>query len=391
MFHIHETISLCDVCYRHVHAQVYENDNKILMTKHCHQHGFKTSVVEVNTDFYHSLKYHHDTELTFNQILFEVTDRCQLNCPHCYHLPNNKITDRSIADIIEQLKQFPKTSMPMMAGAEATLRKDFVELCASISDLNFKEFSVISNGVRFADKKFTRAAFDHGLKQLCFGLNHHSYQGLKIHNKQLRAIDNLIESEYRLGYVGYTIESLDDVEDILKEIERLNHPNIHHYRIRCGSFIGRSSDKERSYLSLLVDKVKSILGPDVVYGDYDNNVYHVMMNWKGILLRLIQWPDVTNIDMEELVTGPWSQFYHGPVTNFVHQVITRDAYKNNGLPMLDQCPDRYHYRPLHDHSTAYWRDTWTGPVQIEKLEWKDHTVGNRKYIYFNQEATLTTR
>jgi hypothetical protein len=50
--------------------------------------------------------------------------------------------------------------------------------------------------------------------------------------------------------------------------------------------------------------------------------------------------------MEELKTGPWSQFYDGPVTNFVHQVITRDAFKNNGLPMLDTVPEDYQYKDI---------------------------------------------
>jgi hypothetical protein len=45
--------------------------------------------------------------------------------------------------------------------------------------------------------------------------------------------------------------------------------------------------------------------------------------------------------LDYLKTGPWSYFYDGPVTNFVHQVIMRDATINNNLPKLDEVPFIY--------------------------------------------------
>ena len=369
MLFINKTISLCDHCYRHIPAIVYEHNDKILMKKVCPTHGEIDSVVEIDTEFYYGLEHKKDFT-TFNQVLFEVTDRCQLSCPHCYHLPDNKTIDKPLDSVIEQVRSLPADCMPMMAGAEATLRKDFIELCSRINDLNFEEFSVISNGIKFSDKTFTKKCFEAGLKQLCFGLNHHSYQGEKIHSKQLVAIDNLTDTGYNLGYVGYTIESLDDISDILEEIKKIHNPSINHYRIRCGSFIGRSLDKQRSYLSNLVKKVKSILGDDVQRGIYDDNPYHVMMEWGDIKLRLIQWPDVTNIDMEELNTGPWCQFADGPITNFVHQVIVRDAHRNMSLPQIDFSPVRYHYkRILEEFNDRHWKHYWAGPVEFTKFDW----------------------
>lgn len=369
MLLINKTISLCNHCYRHIPAIVYESDGQILMKKHCPEHGNMDSVVEIDKDFYYSLEHKKDVA-SFNQVLFEVTDKCQLNCPHCYHLPDNKATDVPIDIVLGQVKYLPKDCMPMFAGAEATLRKDFVELCSKIAALGFKEFSLITNGIKFSNEKFAKDCFDAGLKQLCFGLNHHSYQGEKIHSKQLVALDNLINLGYNLGYVGYTIESLDNVEDILKEIKNIHHPKINHYRIRCGSFIGRSLDKHRSYLSSLVKKVESILGNSVKRGVYDDNPYHIMLEWGDIKLRLIQWPDVTNIDMEELATGPWCEFGEGPITNFVHQVIVRDAVKNNKLSLINHAPTKYHYRYIqNEFNDHHWKHHWNGPVEFTEFDW----------------------
>lgn len=338
MLKIHDTISLCDSCYRHIPGEVYELDGKIWIRKVCSEHGQMTGVVETDSDFYHSLNYTPVT--SFNQILFETTDRCQLNCPHCYHLPDNKTEDRPIVEIINQLNQFPRYLNPMMAGAEATLRPDFVELCQEINSMDFNRLEVLTNGIRFADNVFSKSVKRAGLTEVCLGLNHPSYQGEKIHTKQLAALSNILENDFEVGYVGYTIQSFDELPFILNEIRQINNPKIHHYRIRCGAFIGRSSDQSRSYLSDLIKEINK-LTTTTICSEWDNNIYHVMVEVDGIKIRLIQWPDVTNIDMEELGTGPWSQFYNGPATNFVHQVITRDAFKNMGLPMLDTVPLKY--------------------------------------------------
>lgn len=368
MLFIHKTVSLCSQCYRHIPALVYEQNGEIHMAKNCSEHGIEYSVVETDPEFYYSLEHHRDIA-SFNQILFEASDRCQLTCPHCYHLPDNKVQDRPIEDVLSQLTNFPKDSAPMLAGAEATLRPDFVELCQEINKLGFEKFELLSNGLRFANKSWSQSVYDAGLKTMCLGLNHPSYQGEKVHAKQLLALNTMIEQGYMIGYVGYTIESYEHLPFILDEIKKINHPQINHYRIRCGSFIGRSSDRHRSYLSELVKRIRTLTNGKIVPYSSDDNPYHVMVSWNGILLRLIQWPDVTNIDMEELATGPWCQFYDGPITNFVHQVITRDAYKNMNLPQLDQSPSKYHYRTM-SVTHAHWKDNWSGPTNFKDFNWE---------------------
>lgn len=368
MLFIHKTVSLCDKCYRHIPATVYEKDGQILMTKKCEEHGEMTSVVEVDPEFYYGLQHDRDVE-HFDQVLFEATDRCQLNCPHCYHLPDNKVQDKPIDQIVEQLTKFPSDCSPMLAGAEPTLRPDFVELCSKLSSLGFKQLELLSNGLRFDSEDFTKRVYDAGLRTMCLGLNHPSYQGETVHAKQLRGLKNMIDTGFLIGYVGYTIESYDHLPFILDEIKKISCPEITHFRIRCGSFIGRSSDQQRSYLSILVKKIKEILGDEVIPYSGDDNPYHVMLNWNGIILRLIQWPDVTNIDLEELSTGPWCQFYDGPISNFVHQVITRDAFINMNMPMLDVIPERYQYRPMTGSDFDYWKTNWKGPVEFTEFDW----------------------
>ena len=382
MLFIHKTVSLCDKCYRHIPGNVIEENGQILLKKVCPEHGEMTSVVETDLEFYYGLKHHKGGPLKefMEPMLFEVTDRCQLNCPHCYHLPDNKTVDVDLDEIKRLMDMFPKTCYPMLAGAEPTLRADFVDLCKLVSSYDHDKFLALTNGVRFADKKFALDSKQAGLNGVCIGLNHPSYQGQKVHDKQLRGIDNLIQANLEITYIGYTMQSLDELPFILEEIKSL-HNKIQnkqtHFRIRCGSFIGRSLDQHRSYLSATVKRVKELLGNDVIHchGENndqfvikgaDDNPYHNIMKWGDIILRIIQWPDVTNIDMEELNTGPWCRFYEGPMTNFVHQVITRDAFKNMNLPMLDLVPSKYRYQPYAEKT--YWKDNWTGPIAVKDLD-----------------------
>jgi hypothetical protein len=132
-----------------------------------------------------------------------------------------------------------------------------------------------------------------------------------------------------------------------------------------GASIGRSTEG-RNYLSNTVTALKTLLGDELVYTPLEENLYHNMYNWKGMKIRLIQWPDVRSIDMEELSNGPWANFIQGPISNYIHQVILRDAFINNKLKPLDITPDYYR---LQDTKKEYWKTNWTGPVDIDRLEY----------------------
>jgi hypothetical protein len=71
--------------------------------------------------------------------------------------------------------------------------------------------------------------------------------------------------------------------------------------------------------------------------------------------------------MEELNNGPWASFIQGPISNYIHQVILRDAFTNNKLKQLDITPDYYR---LQDYKKEYWKTNWTGPTDITELEYQ---------------------
>jgi hypothetical protein len=73
-----------------------------------------------------------------------------------------------------------------------------------------------------------------------------------------------------------------------------------------------------------------------------------MIELEGKIVRLIQWCDITDIDMEELRSGPWCDFVPDGITNFLHQIIRRDVWKNQGKLLPDAPPKRYQFSRIID-------------------------------------------
>ena len=104
----------------------------------------------------------------------------------------------------------------------------------------------------------------------------------------------------------------------------------------------------------------------------DDNLYHYMVKINGITHRIIQWSDPKTIDMEQLQCGPWCDFVPGkPVTNFLHQIMLRDAVVNEGKSLHDTVSAQYQFQPENvDYAVTEW--TWKS--------WDESKVKQKKSI-----------
>lgn len=339
------TASLCAHCFFHVPAVRIQLGGSIYLAKYCTTHGHSIHMIERNADFYHSLKCDKEA-LNYDKILLtEVTDRCNLMCPHCYHKPDNQIVDEPSNNIIQRVSSAPEYGINtiQLAGAEASLRPDFHSIVNNLTS-NFKIVDTMTNGIRFGDVDFFKKCLDNGLSRINVGLNHPDYIGnSKIRSKQIAGIE-FASKNSALGYVGYTMVSLQELHDILEEIVTVNW-DVKTFRIRAGSEIGINATERRYYVS---DIYKEILQWAQKYGHSvedmpaDDNIYHKMIRLNGKPIRIIQWCDITDIDLEELRSGPWNDFVpNDGITNFLHQIIRRDVWKNQGKVLPDIPPERY--------------------------------------------------
>ncbi len=117
------------------------------------------------------------------------------------------------------------------------------------------------------------------------------------------------------------------------------------YRIRVGTEIGRSPVQDKMFMSDLVKNSRTIaeknnwtFNPRPELGIRAH--YPVEIN--GVLVKLIQWPDIKTLDLVETQTESWADMLPGmPISPLVHQVLLRDRLVNNKLPLLDTVPEQY--------------------------------------------------
>lgn len=336
-------MSICELCYRHIPAQRFYKNGGVWIGKNCPIHGYSEHLIECSERFYDTLEYNIKDYNPAGYVV-EITDRCNLACPHCYQMPDNRKVDKTLETIVEEIKNYPNDGISItLAGAEPTMRKDLFQLIPKIKELG-RAVNILTNGVRLEDSKYVSQLIDAGTDFVTVGLNHPNYQGHFTHERQLRGIQNCVTQGLRIKNINYTLENYEQIPFILNEIQQLKTV-AEEFRIRGGADIGRSPVEEQKFLSNLVSEV--ILQANNLNLQYnkisaDDNIYHYMIEINGAPHRLIQWADASTVDLEELRCGPWGSFVPGvPLTNLMHQVILRDAAINKGMKLPDSVPERY--------------------------------------------------
>jgi hypothetical protein len=161
----------------------------------------------------------------------------------------------------------------------------------------------------------------------------------------MEGIANCMTLGMTIKNVSYTLETIDQLEYCLEEIQEFGERICDQYRVRVGTDIGRHPGEEKIYLSQLLDMVIDICKQKGWEYKYEPNYgirVHYPLRINGILVKIIQWPDVRTIDLEEDQTESWADMLPGmPVSPLVHQVILRDGAVNKNLPLYDTIPEKY--------------------------------------------------
>jgi organic radical activating enzyme len=345
MHKLEDTLSICEHCYRHVPAVRFLRDNQIWLGKTCKVHGYSEHLVEPDSEFYLNYNYERKALLSY---FVEVTNHCNLQCPHCYQEPDNTQVDPSIDYLLGLIQSWPDNGYPVaLVGAEPTTRKDLPELISRIHNLPGKkrQIMILTNGVYMSDKDYCEKF--RGIPDIMWtiGLNHPDYQGRTVRRKQMEGIRNMLDCGLRIKNVSYTLESLDQMEYCLKEIQEFGLSICEQYRIRCGANIGRFPGGPKLYLSELIKECKRISEQNnwqVTEKPLHGNRAHYPLTVNGILIKIIQWPDATTLDLSEIQTEAIADILPGkPPSPLVHQVLLRDAHINKKMPLYDTIPQEY--------------------------------------------------
>lgn len=343
-----ETLAMCEHCYRHVPAVRFERDGQIWLGKTCKAHGYHESLIEVDAEFYLSQQYQKRNASSY---WIDITNRCNLDCPHCYQMPDNESKDPSIDFILEQIKSLPDNGWPIsLVGAEPTTRRDLDILVKSIQSLPGKPrmIMIVTNGINLGKEEYAKKFVNISNLKWTIGLNHPNYNGGVIRSKQEEGIKNCQTLGLTIKNFTYTLGSLDQLEFVLDEVQYWNEQGIcDNTRIQLGVEIGRTPDEHgpELYLSDLVKATREICkdkGWTWEVDDVWSNRTHYLVRINGLVHRLIKWVDVKTIDFEETYSESLADMIPGkPMSPLLHQVILRDRYINEGQMLFDTLPKKY--------------------------------------------------
>ena len=342
---LEDTLSVCEHCYRHVPAVRFERDGQIWLWKKCKFHGESEHLVEPDAEFYLNYTY---TRRALESYLIDVTNRCNLNCPNCYQEPDNMSKDKPIGYFLEIIKSWPDNGYPLaLCGAEPTVRKDLPEFIQAIQALPGKPrgIMILTNGVRLSERNYVEQFKNLKNVMWTIGLNHPDYQGRTVRSKQMEGIKNMLDAGLRIKNVSYTLETIDQLEYCLQEIQEFGIGICEQYRVRCGADIGRYPGGPKIFLSDLINETKKICEKNNWTFQWEpdhGNRAHYAAFINGLLVKIIQWPDAKTLDLLEVQTEAIADILPGkPPSPLVHQVILRDGAVNKNLPLYDTIPQEY--------------------------------------------------
>ena len=338
------THSLCPACYRHIPAELVKRDGRLVLHKVCPAHGETEAVVENDLDFIDRIVKHRGRFVEQqNVVVLDVTDKCNLKCAHCYHLPDNEAPNKPLATILDDVALMPARFSVILGGAEPSIRHDLPEVANALKAQG-RPVGMLSNGIRFSDPEFAKSVAPLLDGFVLIGLNHRNYHGETIHDRQLAGLRHLREYGVR-PMLGYTAEHAE-LPDILREALALHRAGvIQMVRLRFGASIGRHPELPAQTLSdhmQALQEASKAVGLEFRWVDEaDNTIYNQMVMVAGMPVRVIQWPDERNMVMAELMRAPWAKFIDGPISNFCHQIVLRDGFEHKKLPQLDTVPAIY--------------------------------------------------
>jgi organic radical activating enzyme len=340
------TTGLCGVCYCELPAQIeYRDDNAAYITKHCPTHGYEETMVEVDWKFWDAATQknpHNDTWKEYNNVsIIEITDRCNVQCKHCYQMPDNSIPDKSTQHIVKLIEAAPTEKVCLM-GAEPTMREDLPEIIREAQKFN-KKISIYTNGVKLQKENYINELMEAGLCSVNMSIHNPSYHDLNIWKNVQRGLRNASQAGIKFGQVSFTVETKEEVELAMNQILWVlsNVPEVlrpQDFCIRSPSEIGLPFEKEREIFAseiftwireVALDKKLSF----IKHPNHGSNPYHV----GGLLvdpktqrmqtIQIIHWANVKSVDTSFMYMGPWASFMPNTWSTFLIQAILRDGLR----------------------------------------------------------------
>lgn len=197
---------------------------------------------------------HADILVGPHQIAFDITNKCNLRCLHCYnasgenHVSCNELTDEEILKFINDISKIKVYNL-CFCGGETLIKKDMIiEATKKLKNQGIPNIAMVTNGILMT-KEVARELKDAGVTKIQISLdgsNAKSHDRLRnqqgAFEKAIQAIEILCEigihPNIAFTPTSFNINELREVYDLLKRYE-LNDIEI---RTQPLMLLGRASN-----------------------------------------------------------------------------------------------------------------------------------------------------
>ncbi len=226
---IERTTSLCHHCHRKVLAELFERDGDIWIWKSCPEHGEFESCYWRDAALYRAMsdvvgdyrfcrtfecldgiECDRCLQKSYN-IMLEVTNRCNLDCPVCCSDANNPYSrDPTIEQILSRLPAvrgglLGRLRRPniVLFGGEPTVRKDLPQLIRALVSRGYIP-RLATNGVRLTNDAYLNELWDAGLRWVILQFDgfdddvSQRLRGERLQKQKMDAIDKMTARGFKV-------------------------------------------------------------------------------------------------------------------------------------------------------------------------------------------------
>lgn len=211
-----------------------------------------SNLFDLARNFYTSLSYNDKygrAKIPF-RYFFELTYRCNLQCPYCYVGNERNKQELTTDEWKKVIDQIPFYSIVTLVGGEPLIRKDFVEILEYTSKKVWNKVHVVSNGILINDK-IIKAFIKYKLLLLSvsldgWGENHDKNRGKAgIFDKITSNLDNLKSQKPNQMVDIKTIVLENNLDDLVKLYKYCDEMGFEFLSI---SFLRNNNWKQNSVL-----------------------------------------------------------------------------------------------------------------------------------------------
>ena len=251
------TRSLCPDCSQLIDATIREDAGKVVMEKHCPNHGDFRDIVYSDARLYLKMEEWSfgdnrglenpavtnatrcpddcglcNLHLSHTGLAnIDLTNRCNLTCPVCFANANvagyvYEPDFETVRKMLQALREERPVAgrIVQFSGGEPTIYPRFLDALRLAKEMGFSHTQVATNGIKFTELEFAEQCKDAGLHTLYLQFDgvcdeiYRRTRGAYLWEKKLQCIENVKKAGLKIVFVPTIVKGLNDhqIGDIVR-------------------------------------------------------------------------------------------------------------------------------------------------------------------------------